>query len=183
MTRTHILSHETVCQLLEAHASLAAWYYQLSDALRATGETAEPPSEQHRKAFLEQLAGLYPELAEVARGIEQPQPYLPPPALVMPAAAPSPSAAEEVAPAAAEADEATSVGGAETSSAQAVVPPVPPLVEPAAVAEAEGEQADQAAASQEPADAPRGDEAAATAEGAEPVAPPPLVDPDKVRYD
>jgi hypothetical protein len=97
VAKTVILSEETAQNLIEAHASLAAWYYQLSDALRRAGAPVEAPSEEQRRAFVTQLATHFPELAAVARAITAPRPYLPPPAAVgdPPAAAagePSPAA-------------------------------------------------------------------------------------------
>ncbi|MBW2522684.1 MAG: hypothetical protein JRI23_00850 [Deltaproteobacteria bacterium] len=154
MTKTLILSHETTRQLLEAHASLAAWYYQLTDALRAAGGQAEPPSDAQRKAFLEQVAGHFPEIAEVARSIDDPRPYVPPPVFAAPAV-PPPAPAEVTAPPA-----------AETPAGEPGEPP-PPDVVPPEVSDAS------------PPEAPP----PAGAADADAVAPPPMVDPKKVRYD
>ena len=82
VTRTLIVAHETVCRLLEAHASMAAWYHQVSGALRAAGGSVEPPDEPLRLAFIQQIGTHFPDLAEVARGIEHPRAYIPPPAFV-----------------------------------------------------------------------------------------------------
>ncbi len=84
MAKTYILSQDTLCSLLEAHASLAAWYYQLTNALRDAEGNAQAPDEQQRLAFLSQLASQYPELAEAAQSIAQPRPYDPPPTVTVP---------------------------------------------------------------------------------------------------
>lgn len=162
VTKTLILSHETACRLLEAHASMAAWYYQLTDALRAAGGQAEPPDGEKLKAFLEQLASHFPELAEAARSIDQPAPYIPPPVFAAPAVPP---------PAPADAIVSTP---AQVSMDQPATPPPPPPVAPAQVP-------DVAAT---PAETPAADTASSQAGGGDdPVAPPPMVDPKKVRYD
>jgi hypothetical protein len=105
VARTVILSEDTMSALLEAHASLAAWYYRMAGALRAAGTGVEPPSDDERRAFLAQLGEQFPEVAAVARAITSPRPYLPPPAFPAPArvtenegvvvAPPPPAAASE----------------------------------------------------------------------------------------
>lgn len=84
MAGTLIVSQDTASELLEAYASLAAWHFQLSDALRAAGGTVAPPSEAQRLAFLKQCSQTWPELAAVAGSIPHPRPYAPPPAFVAP---------------------------------------------------------------------------------------------------
>ncbi|MBK8251437.1 MAG: hypothetical protein IPK82_02055 [Polyangiaceae bacterium] len=79
MGKNVIVSEQTVRDLLEAYASLAAWYYQLWGALRSGGASPEHPSETQRAAFLERFAQDYPELAQLARSIQQPRPFVPPP--------------------------------------------------------------------------------------------------------
>jgi hypothetical protein len=79
MGKTVILAEQTVRDLLEAYASLAAWYYQLWSAVRDGSGGPEAPSEEARAAFLQRLAQDYPELAQVARSIPAPRPFLPPP--------------------------------------------------------------------------------------------------------
>lgn len=79
MGKTVILSEQTARDLLEAYASLAAWYYQLWGALRSGSGSPQAPGEAARVAFLERLAQDYPELAPVARTITSPRPFLPPP--------------------------------------------------------------------------------------------------------
>jgi hypothetical protein len=71
--------------LIEAHASLSAWFYQMTDALRAAGIGVEAPSDAQRRRFVEQVAVHFPEIAEVAARIDVPRPYMPPPALSAPA--------------------------------------------------------------------------------------------------
>lgn len=87
MGKNVIVSEQTLQDLLEAYASLSAWYYQLWGALRAAGHTTNPPDDAARIAFLQRFAQDYPELAAVAKTIPQPRMYVPPPAQV---AAPPP---------------------------------------------------------------------------------------------
>jgi hypothetical protein len=82
MSRTVILSAETVAQLVEAHASMAAWYYELGRALREGG-APRTPDEAARKSFLARVASDFPEVAAVARSIDAPRLYIPPPASVV----------------------------------------------------------------------------------------------------
>lgn len=83
--KTVIVSDETIRQLLEAHASMAAWYYQMAEALRDAGVGVHPPSDARRKAYIQQLATHYPELSAVAQSIDMPRPYVPPPVVDAPA--------------------------------------------------------------------------------------------------
>lgn len=78
MSRTVILSGETLAQLMEAHASMAAWFYELSRVIREGGPV-RTPDEATRLAFLGRLAADFPEIASVARAIENPRVYVPPP--------------------------------------------------------------------------------------------------------
>lgn len=154
VARTVILSDETIRNLIEAHASLAAWYYQMSDALRTAGAEATAPTEEQRRAFVEQMAIHYPELAEVAGGIETPRPYLPPPVLPAPAAVVENEGVEVAEP------------PKDLIAAPAMVPqPDPPPL--AAAPEAAAQPPDGAP--------PSG--------SAEPPPPPPIVDPSKVKYE
>ena len=136
VTRTLIVSRDTICSLLEAHASMAAWYYQLSNALRAAGAEVEPPNEQLRLAFIQQIGTHFQDLGEVARSIAHPRPYIPPPAFVPPpgvgadaeptaGASPEPDTAA-ASPALLEPATDATATAAPTSGA---VPP-PPLVDP-----------------------------------------------------
>jgi hypothetical protein len=79
MGKTVIVSEETVRDLLEAHASLSAWYYELWAGLRAANATARTPDDAARAAFVERLAADFPELASVARSIKAPRLYVPAP--------------------------------------------------------------------------------------------------------
>ena len=79
MGKNIIVSEETVRDLLEAHASLSAWYYELSAALRAVHGAARSPDDQTRAAFVERLALDFPEVAAVARTIRVPRMFVPPP--------------------------------------------------------------------------------------------------------
>lgn len=176
VTRTLILSHETVCQLLEAHASLAAWYYRHSDALRAAGAEAEAPDELQLRAFLEQLATGYPEVADVARSITQPRAYIPPPVFTAPPAAVPPPA---------DAAAAVAASPPEAAPPVAAAPPPPPPVQPPATVDPPAQVPERKETG--------GSDAAASDDGVAPpppstssdgaVAPPPMVDPKKVRYD
>jgi hypothetical protein len=78
--RTVILSEATISALLEAHASMAAWHYELWRALR-DGGPPRTPDEETRRAFLSRLAADFPEVANVAKGIAAPRLYVPPPPL------------------------------------------------------------------------------------------------------
>ena len=80
MGKNVILPEQTVRDLLEAYASLAAWYYQLWGALRTANGGTEPPSEAASAAFVARLAQDYPEIAAVARTITNPRQFVPPPA-------------------------------------------------------------------------------------------------------
>jgi hypothetical protein len=79
-----ILSDETVKNLIEAHASLAAWYYQMADALRRANAGVEPPTEAQRRAFVLQLGAHFPEIGQVAQKLTNPRAYVPPPATPAP---------------------------------------------------------------------------------------------------
>ena len=84
MGRNIIVSDETIRDLLEAHASLSAWYYELSAGLRAANGTARTPDDATRSAFVERLATDFPELAAVARTIRVPRMFVPPPPTMLP---------------------------------------------------------------------------------------------------
>lgn len=156
MPKTVIVSDETIRQLLEAHASMAAWYYQMAEALRDAGVGVQPPSDARRKAYVVQLATHYPELAAVAHAIDAPRPYVPPPVVDAPA---------EV---------------KENEGVEVKPPPENHLETPAMV------QTDAPAASNEanPSGTPPAASAPATSDGPSAVPPPPaIVDPNKVKYE
>lgn len=79
MARNVIVTEQTLRDLLEAHASLSAWYYELSAALRAAGGVAQSPSDAARAAFVDRIVADFPELAAVARTIKVPRMFVPPP--------------------------------------------------------------------------------------------------------
>lgn len=79
MGKNVIVSEETLRDLLEAHASLSAWYYELWAALRAANATALAPDDAARTAFVERLVTEFPEVAAVARTIGTPRMYMPAP--------------------------------------------------------------------------------------------------------
>jgi hypothetical protein len=79
MGKTVLVSEETLRDLLEAHASLSAWYYELTSALRSAHAAIRTPDDAARAAFLERIATDFPELAEIAKTIQVPRPYVPPP--------------------------------------------------------------------------------------------------------
>jgi hypothetical protein len=93
MGKNVIVSEQTVRDLLEAHASLSAWYYELWAALRA-GTAPRPPDDAARRVFVERLASDFPEIASIARSIQAPRSITPPPPsyAVPPAAVESPLA-------------------------------------------------------------------------------------------
>ncbi len=153
---TVIVSDETIRLLIEAHASMAAWFYQLSGALHAAGLGAEPPSGELRRAFVVQAGAHFPELGAIATSITSPRPYLPPPVFL---AAPSTSA-----PAA---------DGATVPEAARITPPdTPPEPRAALAAAHEPAPIAPSATLSEPG------AALAAAYEAAPVAPPPLVSPN-----
>lgn len=83
--RTVILSETTLAALLEAHASMAAWHYELWRALRE-GSPPRTPDEATRKAFLARVASDFPEVAATANSVDSPRLYVPPPPAVEPPA-------------------------------------------------------------------------------------------------
>lgn len=84
MAKTAIVSEDTVRELLESYASLSAWFYQMSDAMRRAGVGCDEPTEAHRLAYVTQLASAYPELGGIAAGLTAPRPFVPPPVFVGP---------------------------------------------------------------------------------------------------
>lgn len=91
MGKNIIVSEETLRDLLEAHASLSAWYYELWSGLRAANATARTPDDAARAAFVERLATDFPEIAAVARSIRVPRQYVPaPPPVPSKASSPPP---------------------------------------------------------------------------------------------
>lgn len=127
MGKTVILSEQTVRDLLEAYASLSAWYYQLWSALQRTNGSSEPPSAEARAAFLRRLAQDYPELAAMAQSIPAPRVFVPPPV-----ALPAPPAALDKA-----ADEPATIvepaAARQRDSAVGNEPEPPPFVAPGSV--------------------------------------------------
>jgi hypothetical protein len=123
MGRNVIVSEETVRDLLEAHASLSAWYYELWAALRAANASARAPDDAARAAFVERLVGEFPEVAAVARTIHVPRLYVP---------APPPARAQSSAPGPPPDEPATLI-----EPAQARVREPPPAQEPPAGAHGE----------------------------------------------
>ncbi|MBM4377483.1 MAG: hypothetical protein FJ095_20595 [Deltaproteobacteria bacterium] len=117
MAKTAILSEDTARELVESYASLAAWFYQMSDAMRRAGVGCDEPTEAHRRAYVAQLTSSYPELGAIAAGLAAPRLFVPPPVFVGP------------------------VSVVENAGVVVAAPPVertdgpapPPLVDPAAV--------------------------------------------------
>jgi hypothetical protein len=148
MGKNVIISEQTVRDLLEAHASLSAWYYELWSAIRA-GTEPRPPDDAARSAFVERLAADFPEIASVVRSISVPRMFVPPPPSYAvpppvvdspgaePAAAPPPAIAEPPAGAAAPppAEESTSPAQSPPPADAAATPAVapPPFVVPSQV--------------------------------------------------
>ena len=81
--RTVILSEATLSALIEAHASMAAWHYELWRALRE-GSPPRTPDEATRQAFVARLAADFPEVAGTAKSIAAPRLFVPPPPSVEP---------------------------------------------------------------------------------------------------
>lgn len=167
MTKTVIVSDETIRQLLEAHASMAAWYYQMAEALRDAGIGVHAPTDERRKAYIVQLATHYPELSAIAQQIDAPRPYVPPPVV----------------------DAPTQVK--ENEGVEVKAPPEHHLATPAMVsagddfAEEPTEAANEAStASEAPSAVPTANEASTASEAPSAVPPPPaIVDPNKVKYE
>ena len=78
MARTVIMSEDTVRALLEANASLAAWYHEFVRASREQTPVGTP-GDLTRKAFLDRLAAEHPEVASVVASMGVPPVYVPPP--------------------------------------------------------------------------------------------------------
>jgi hypothetical protein len=95
MGRNLIVSEDTIRDLLEAHASLAAWYYELSAGLRAAGGSARTPDDATRMAFIQRLADDFPEISAVARTIRNPRMFIPPPP-ALPSAKAGPGGPEDM---------------------------------------------------------------------------------------
>ncbi|HTJ85279.1 MAG TPA: hypothetical protein VL400_26360 [Polyangiaceae bacterium] len=94
MSRTVILSADTVGAMIEAHASMAAWYYALWRAL-SEGKQPVPPDDATRRAFVARLAADFPELRAAANAITDPRLYVPPPPMVEPPAMVAPPPPED----------------------------------------------------------------------------------------
>ena len=155
MGKTIIVSEETVRDLLEAHASLSAWYYELWAGLRAANATAHAPDDAARAAFVERLAADFPELAAVTKQIRVPRLYVPaPPAYATPSASPSniPGALPPPPP---------PPGGSGALSLGALPPPPPPSEEPITLMEPSQ---------------------ARVRESSGAVPPPPMINPGSVKY-
>jgi hypothetical protein len=78
MGRTVILSEETLRSLLEANASMSAWYHEFVRASREQTPVAAP-SDETRKAFLDRIALDLPEVASVVRELKTCRMFVPPP--------------------------------------------------------------------------------------------------------
>jgi hypothetical protein len=170
---TVIVSDETIKNLIEAHASMAAWYYQMSSALQDAGATAEAPTEEQRKAFVAQFAQHFPELSGVAEQVTSPRPYIPPPAIPAPATVmenegvtvPEPPKDHIAAPEYVASEEPPPPAPAPAATAASDVSPASPGEPP----KGEGE----------PEDGPP----KSTSTSGAPPPPPPMVDPSKVKYE
>ena len=135
MGKNVIVSEQTVRDLLEAHASLSAWYYELWAALRA-GTAPRPPDDAARSAFVERLASDFPEIASVARSVKVPRMFVPPPPSydIPPPAVESPLAAPRAEPSPAGAPPAaSSPPAAESAAPEAAGIAPPPFVVPSNV--------------------------------------------------
>jgi hypothetical protein len=83
MQKTAIVSAETLRNLVEANASLAAWYYELWRVLREGGPV-QHPDETKRAAFVRNLSREFPELAQIVATIDKPRLYVPQPVVEIP---------------------------------------------------------------------------------------------------
>lgn len=126
MGKNIIVSEETVRDLLEAHAALSAWYYELWAAVRAAHGNARAPDDAARAAFVERLVSDFPEVAEVARKIKVPRSFVPAPPIV---AAKPPALGHEEPETLIEPAQARIRDQGRTDSA----PPPPPIVPPGSV--------------------------------------------------
>lgn len=146
MGKNIIVSEDTIRDLLEAHASLSAWYYELWSALRIAKGSASAPDDAARAAFVERMAVSFPELASIVRSIGVPRMFVPPPPAVSFPPSPIVESADEpptaVEPAPARLRELQGQppksqpgSGAAHSSAPEAQPAIapPPLVVPSAV--------------------------------------------------
>lgn len=149
MGKNLIVSEETVRDLLEAHASLSAWYYELWAALRAGNASPRTPDDAARAAFVERLAADFPEIASVARSIRVPRMFVPPPptyaaappaadadltsAPAAPATAATEQAQQEPEPQPQQARARPDVASAPAAPAGPPLPAPPPLVNPSQV--------------------------------------------------
>lgn len=134
MGKNVIVSEETLRDLLEAHASLSAWYYELWSALRRAGTSANAPDDAARAAFVERIAADFPEVASVARSIQVPRMFVPPPPSVATAkglAGDAADATTAIEPATARAREGQGAAEAAEPADPAIAPP--PLVVPSQV--------------------------------------------------
>ena len=140
MGKNIIVSEETIRDLLEAHASLSAWYYELWAALRAANGTARSPDDAARARFVERLISDFPEIATVAKQIKVPRMFVPAPPAVSatPVTAQSPHLDEPatlIEPAQARVRESSSpkVVVADEATVAEAAPPPPPLIKPGSV--------------------------------------------------
>ncbi|MCC6552243.1 MAG: hypothetical protein IT372_04375 [Polyangiaceae bacterium] len=170
MGKNVIVSEDTLRDLLEAHASLSAWYYELWSALRRANASANAPDDAARAAFVERMASDFPEVASVARSIRIPRMFVPPPPGIAAPFSAGGGAAEPAAPAAGE-------------PATAIEPAT------ARVRELSGQQRQSAPGApppgqEEPGFGAEGDARRPGAPSAEPgISPPPLVIPSQVKYE
>ncbi len=88
MQKTAILSTETLRSMIEAQASMAAWYYELWRVLREGGQV-KPPDEASRVSYIKNLAREFPEVANIAATLDKPRLYVPQPVIDVPAPAPA----------------------------------------------------------------------------------------------
>jgi hypothetical protein len=146
MGKNIIVSEDTIRDLLEAHASLSAWYYELWSALRGANATADAPEDAARAAFVERTAASFPEVGSIARSIRVPRMFVPPPPSVTVPPGPGESEGEDppttVEPAPARLRELfghgpssspSLPGGEEVASTPSPAVPPPPMVVPSQV--------------------------------------------------
>ena len=113
----------------------------------------EPPTDDQRRAFVQQLGQHFPELAAAAADVTAPRPYVPPPVVPAPAKV------------------------VENEGVKVAAPPKNWQATPAMV------PGEEPAAPSPPADQGASSASEAPASGGDVPPPPPMVDPSKVKYE
>jgi hypothetical protein len=163
MGKNIIVSEETIRDLLEAHASLCAWYYELSAGLRTANGAARTPDDATRAAFVDRLAHDYPEIASVAKSIRVPRMFVPAPPSIMPPMRP--------------------VGEMEGEQSTLIEPALARRRDPGTYLPAVSSIADEPTLTEGSEPPSPASAAPVSGSSADSIAPPALVIPSKVKYD